>query len=97
MTTDELSSGEVSQEARDFVVDLLADGEWHSLRQIMGDLIRTPISEYAIRGILKALRDDPRVEAEERRASSVHGPAWWYRSTTSQRPYRSGPDPEDEN
>lgn len=58
MTTDEVPGGEmsnveVSHEARGLVLELLADGEWHSLRQIMGDLIRTPISEYAIRASSK--------------------------------------------
>jgi hypothetical protein len=35
-------SEEMSSEARDLILELLADGEWHSHRQILGDLIRTP-------------------------------------------------------
>lgn len=76
MTTDEMTD-----RTRDVVMELLADGEWHSHRSLVGDLIRTPLSEYAIRSALRALRNDPMIEAENRRVSYRHSPAWWYRIT----------------
>lgn len=76
-------SEEMTSEARDLIFELLADGEWHSHRQLLGDLIRTPVSEYAIRGILQAMRDDPRIEAEDRGVSHLHGPSCWFRLRAS--------------
>ena len=75
MATEEMTS----QRAKDFILELLADGEWHGHRQLVGDLIRTPVSEYAIRSALREIRTDPRIEAENRRMSYRHSPAWWYR------------------
>lgn len=74
MTPDEITS-----ETRELIVELLDDGEWHNHRKLVGDLIRTPLSEYAIRCALRALRNDPMIEAENRRASYRHSPSWWYR------------------
>lgn len=73
----------MTSEARGYVLELLADGEWHSHRQIVGDLIRTPMSEYAIRSALRGMKADPMIEVENRRASYRHGSSWWYRITTS--------------
>lgn len=70
---------EMTLQTRDLLIELLGDGEWHSHRKILGDLIRTPLSEYAIRSALKALRTDPTVQSEDRRASYRHGSSWWYR------------------
>lgn len=74
MATDEMTS-----EAKELIMELLADGEWHSHRKIVGDLIRTPMSEYSIRSVLRGVRDDPQIEAENRRVSYRHSPSWWYR------------------
>lgn len=76
-------SEEMTSEARDLIFELLADGAWHSHRQLLGDLIRTPVSEYAIKGILEAMGDDPRIETEDRRVSHLHSPSCWYRLRTS--------------
>lgn len=76
---DGMATSEIASETRDVVVELLGDGEWHSHRQLVGDLIRTALSEYAIRCALRALRNDPMIEAENRRASYRHSPSWWYR------------------
>lgn len=70
---------ELTSETRDLIADLLSDGEWHSHRKLVGDLIRTPLSEYSIRAALRALRSDPMVETDNRRMSYRHSPAWWYR------------------
>jgi len=61
------------------IMHQLGDGEWHSHRKILGDLIRTPASEYDIRSALRELRSDPQIESENRRMSYRHGAAWWYR------------------
>lgn len=74
-----MATGEITSETREVIVGLLGDGEWHSHRKLVGDLIRTPLSEYAIRSALRALRNDPMIEAENRRASYRHSPSWWYR------------------
>lgn len=74
MGTDEMTS-----ETRDTIMALLGDGEWHSHRQLVGDLIRTPLSEYSIRSALRGIRSDPQIEADNRRVSYRHSPAWWYR------------------
>ncbi|MGH3972046.1 MAG: hypothetical protein ACRDS9_01775 [Pseudonocardiaceae bacterium] len=74
MVTDELTDN-----TREVVMGLLADGEWHSHRKLVGHLIRTPLSEYSIRSALRALRNDPAIEAENRRVSYRHSPSWWYR------------------
>ena len=74
-----MTTGEITYETREVIVGLLGDGEWHSHRKLVGDLIRTPLSEYAIRSALRALRNDPMIEAENRRASYRHSPSWWYR------------------
>lgn len=68
-----------TRRARELVLELLADGGWHSHRQLVGDLIRTSLSEYAIRSVLRGLRSDPEIETENRRASYLHSPSWWYR------------------
>lgn len=78
-----MMSDEMTGEASNLIFHLLADGEWHSHRQILGDLIRTPVSEYAIRAILKAMREDPKIEAEDRSVSHLHSPSCWYRLRTS--------------
>jgi hypothetical protein len=70
---------ESSDATRELVLELLADGNWHAHRQLLGDLIRTSLSEYAIRSILRGLQSDPEIEAENRRASYRHSPSWWYR------------------
>lgn len=64
---------------RELVLELLVDGEWHGHRELLGDLIRTPLSEYAIRNALRQLRSDPEIETENRRVSYRHSPSWWYR------------------
>jgi hypothetical protein len=74
MTTDEMAS-----ETYELIMRLLADGGWHSQRQILGDLIRTSLSEYAIKSVLRGMRTDPLFEAEDRRNSYRHSPSWWYR------------------
>lgn len=75
MTTDEIANSGT----RELIMELLADGEWHSHRQIVGDLIKTPTSEYAIRSVVRAMKDDPRIETEDRKNSHRHSPSWWYR------------------
>lgn len=74
-----MATDEIASEAGNLIMELLADGEWHSHRQIVGDLLRSSMSEYAIRGVVRAMRDDPRVEAADRRNSHRHSPSWWYR------------------
>lgn len=64
-------------------MELLADGRWHSHRQIVGELIRTPMSEYSVRSALRGMQTDPMIETENRRASYRHGASWWYRIKTS--------------
>lgn len=78
---DDMAIDEMTHQTRELLVELLGDGEWHSHRKILGDLIRTPLSEYAIRSAFKALRSDPEIEAQNRRASYRHSPTWWYRLT----------------
>lgn len=73
------ATSEIASETRELIAELLGDGEWHSHRKLVGDLIRTPLSEYAIRSALRVLRNDPMIEAENRRASYRHSPSWWYR------------------
>lgn len=75
-----MGTDEIASEARELILELLADGEWRSHRQIVRDLIRTPMSEYAIRSILRGILDDQRIEVEDRRNSHRHIPAWWYRA-----------------
>lgn len=74
MTTDEITS-----ETKELIMALLADGGWHSQRQILGDLIRTPLSEYSIKSVVRGLKTDPTIEVEDRRNSYRHSPSWWYR------------------
>lgn len=74
-----MTTEQVANQARKFILDLLADGEWHGHRQLVGDLTRTPLSEYAIRSALREIRTDPAIEAENRRMSYRHSPSWWYR------------------
>lgn len=76
---DGMATSEITSETRELIVELLGDGEWHSHRKLVGDLIRTPLSEYAIRSALRVLRNDPMIEAENRRVSYRHSPSWWYR------------------
>lgn len=76
---DGMATSETTNDTRDLIMELLGDGGWHSHRKLVGDLIRTPMSEYAIRSALRLLRNDPAIEIENRRASYRHGPAWWYR------------------
>lgn len=75
----EMVTEEMTSETRELMMELLADGEWHSHRKLVGDLIRTPLSEYAIRSVLSVMREHPMIEAENRRPSYRHGSAWWYR------------------
>lgn len=77
--SDDMATDEMTSHTRELLVQILGDGEWHSHRKILGDLIRTPLSEYAIRSALKAIRNDTNIEAENRRASYRHSPSWWYR------------------
>lgn len=70
---------EIASRTKKLVIELLGDGEWHSHRVLVGDLIRTPLSEYEIRRALRTMREDPMVEAENRRISYRHSPSWWYR------------------
>ena len=74
-----MGTDEITSETRELILELLGDGDWHSHRKLLGDLIRTPLSEYAIRCALRAMRSDPLIEVENRRASYRHSPAWWYR------------------
>lgn len=74
MVTDQAAS-----KIGELVLELLADGEWHGHRKLVGDLTRTPLSEYAIRSALRGLRSAPEIEVESRRASYRHSPSWWYR------------------
>lgn len=74
MVTDQATS-----KTKELVLELLADGEWHGHRKLVGDLTRTTLSEYAIRRALRSLRSAPEIEAENRRASYRHSPSWWYR------------------
>lgn len=83
MTTDE-----ITDRARELIMELLADGEWHSHRSLVSDLIRTPLSEYAIRSGLRAMRTDPLIEADNRRLSYRHSPAWWFRIAVHPRSLR---------
>lgn len=76
-----MGTDEITSEARELILELLADGEWRSHRQIVRALIRTPMSEYAIRSILRGILDDQRIEVEDRRNSHRHSPAWWYRAS----------------
>lgn len=78
-----MATDEMTNETRELIMALLADGEWHSQRKIVGDLIRTPLSEYSIRSVLLGMRTDPMIETENRRASYRHSPSWWYRIKTS--------------
>lgn len=64
---------------RKLVLELLADGGWHGHRQLVGELARTSLSEHAIRSVLRRLRNDPEIESENRRASYLQSPSWWYR------------------
>ena len=85
-----MATDEITPPTRDLLVELLGDGEWHSHRKILGDLIRTPLTEYAIRSALKAIRNDPSIEAENRRASYRHSPSWWYRLDAQRAQDQSG-------
>lgn len=78
-----MANDEMTSETRKLIMDLLGDGEWHSHHKLVGDLIRTPLSEYAIRSALRSLKDDPQIEAENRRASYRHGMSWWYRAKST--------------
>lgn len=88
--SDDMATDEMTSHARELLEQILGDGEWHSHRKILGDLIRTPLSEYAIRSVLKTIRSDPKVEAENRRASYRHSPSWWYRLSAQGAPDQPG-------
>lgn len=75
----EVLADQVTNKATEFMYDALADGEWHSQHELVGDLIRTSASEYAIRSALLEIRSDPMIEAESRRGTFLHIPSWRYR------------------
>ena len=78
-----MTTEEMTRETKELVTELLGDGEWHSHRSLVGDLIRTPLSEYAIRNTIRALMNDPMIETEHRRGSYLQRPCCWYRLKTT--------------
>lgn len=77
-----MTTEEMTRETEELIRELLGDGEWHSHRRLVGDLVRTQLSEYAIRNAIRALMSDPMIETDNRRDSYLQRPRCWYRLRT---------------